>query len=409
MRVCFLLPGLSPSGGVGAVVKHAESLAASGCCEVTLMLRNGAGSARALRPGDGVRVVDFDSRDRVEAFDVAVATWWETVYDVFAIDARRHAYFIQSLEDRFYGVRTALRGAAYQTRYAPLAFITEASWIADHLAAIRPESECHLVRNGIDKAVFSPVEEVTPNTSGPLRVLVEGAPEVWFKGVRDSLAVIGRATEPIEATLVCSEPKCTGDFAGVGTVVGPLSQSELADVYARTDVLVKHSRVEGMYGPPLEAFHKGATCLTTAVTGHDEYVRHGWNGVVCQWDDVDGAARQLDLLARNRPYLHFLRRNALATAKSWPSWDHSGDAMALALNRIAAADDEFTARDFGAWASASREALDALDSYHGALGLTGDLPPHDAVIEDLRNQLAGVRGHYWRRAARKVRSRLNRA
>ena len=55
-------------------------------------------------------------------------------------------------------------------------------------------------------------------------------------------------------------------------LVGPVSQAELARLYADTDVVLKLSRIEGMFGPPLEGFHCGATCVVTPVTGHDEYV-----------------------------------------------------------------------------------------------------------------------------------------
>ena len=54
--------------------------------------------------------------------------------------------------------------------------------------------------------------------------------------------------------------------------------------------MLKLSRVEGMFGPPLEGFHMGATCVVTAVTGHEEYVEHGENGLVVDWDDVRGTA-----------------------------------------------------------------------------------------------------------------------
>ena len=77
---------------------------------------------------------------------------------------------------------------------------------------------------------------------------------------------------------------------------------------------VQLSRVEGMFGPPLEAFHKGATCVVTPVTGHDEYVVHMENGLVVDWDDAPGTTRALELLARDRSLLRQLRENALATA-----------------------------------------------------------------------------------------------
>jgi hypothetical protein len=74
--------------------------------------------------------------------------------------------------------------------------------------------------------------------------------------------------------------------------------------------------------------------VVTPVTGHEEYVVHGWNGLVADWDDLRGTARQLDLLARDRRLLHFLRTNALATARTWPSWEQSGQFMAAALRAI---------------------------------------------------------------------------
>jgi hypothetical protein len=36
-------------------------------------------------------------------------------------------------------------------------------------------------------------------------------------------------------------------------------------------------------------------------------------------------------LARDRPFLHTLRCGALATARSWPSWEQQGQVMAAAL------------------------------------------------------------------------------
>ena len=110
----------------------------------------------------------------------------------------------------------------------------------------------------------------------------------------------------------------------------------MADVYARHDVVLKLSRVEGMFGPPLEGFHRGATCVVTPVTGHDEYVEHGVNGLVVDWDDERGTARALDLLARDDALLHLLRTNALATARVVAVVAPAAQLMALALRRIAA-------------------------------------------------------------------------
>jgi hypothetical protein len=108
----------------------------------------------------------------------------------------------------------------------------------------------------------------------------------------------------------------------------------MAELYGRTDVVLKLSSVEGMFGPPLEGFHGGATCVVTPVTGYEEYVEHGYNGLLCDWDDLRGTARQLDLLARDRELLHYLRCNALETARGWPDWSQSSQFMAAALQAI---------------------------------------------------------------------------
>jgi hypothetical protein len=78
----------------------------------------------------------------------------------------------------------------------------------------------------------------------------------------------------------------------------------------------------------------GATSVVTPVTGYDEYVRHRHNGLVVDWDDPRGTARALDLLARDRALLHYLRSNALATARAWPSWRQQSTVMAAALRTI---------------------------------------------------------------------------
>lgn len=266
-------------------------------------------------------------------FDIAVATWWETTFTLFELRADRYVYFVQSLEDRFYRHEEAERLGAGLTLDLPVSFITEARWIAETLAQIRPGAPCHLVRNGIDKEVFAPLDRVTPH-EGPLRVLVEGPLQVWFKQVPEALTAAAAMREPHHVTLISSAGDRAALSAPVDEVIGPLSHREMAEVYTQTDVLLKLSSVEGMFGPPLEGFHCGATCVVTPVTGHEEYVRHGFNALVTDWEDLRGTARQLDLLARDRELLHHLRCNALETAREWPDWGHSSKLMAAALMEI---------------------------------------------------------------------------
>ena len=334
MKVAFLVNDLQLSGGVGVVVEHARQLSRIEGWDVTLVL---------VREQEGPSWHGYEHlphlhvRTREEAlsdhYDVAVATWWETTFTLFELSAERCAYFVQSLEDRFYRHDEAEQLGAGLTLDLPVVFITEARWIADTLADLRPDAPCYVVRNGIDKETFGPLERAPINAAQPLRVLIEGSPSAWFKHVHDAIHAVAAMREPRHVTVVCGDREALGDVVA-DEIVGPLSHREMADLYERTDVVLKLSSVEGMFGPPLEGFHRGATCVVTPVTGHEEYVEHGWNGMLTDWDDLRGTARQLDLLARDRELLHFLRTNALETARAWPSWEQSSQFMAGALLAI---------------------------------------------------------------------------
>ena len=334
MRVAFLANDLQLSGGVGVVLQHARRLSELEGWEVTLVLvREDEGPS--WHGYEHLPHLHIRSREQAlaERYDIAIATWWETMFTLFELGAERYAYFVQSLEDRFYLHDQAERLGAALTLDLPVSFITEAGWIAQTLEGLRPDAPCYLVRNGIDKEVFAPLERVEPSTDGPLRVLIEGSPSSWFKHVHAAIDAAAAMSEQRHVTVVCGDRKALGEVL-VDEIVGPLSHREMAELYARTDVVLKLSSVEGMFGPPLEGFHGGATCVVTPVTGYEEYVEHGYNALLCDWDDLRGTARQLDLLARDRELLNYLRRNALETARGWPDWRQSSQFMAAALQAI---------------------------------------------------------------------------
>ena len=334
MKVAFLVNDLALSGGVGIVTRHAHRLSAIDGWDVTLVLVREQ-QEHSWHGYEHLPHLHVRSRPEAlgEHYDIVVATWWETAFTLFELSADRYAYFVQSLEDRFYRHDEAERLGAGLTIDLPVSFITEARWIADTLAALRPEAGCHLVRNGIDKDVFAPPAQAPVNVGGPLRVLVEGSPSSWFKHVHEAIEAVSRMREARHLTVVCGEREALGEVPA-DEVLGPLSHRAMAELYGRTDVVLKLSSVEGMFGPPLEGFHRGATCVVTPVTGHEEYVEHGWNGLLTDWDDLGGTARQLDLLCRDRRLLQFLRTNALETARSWPSLEQSSQFMAGALSAI---------------------------------------------------------------------------
>jgi glycosyltransferase involved in cell wall biosynthesis len=323
VRVAFLLQDIQLSGGVGVVVEHASQLNRHHGFDARIVLtRSQEGPHWPYRGLRDVPVMTLDDA-RPERFDVVAATWWETASVLFQLQADRYVYFLQLLEDSTYAPDTPERLASALTTSLPVRFVTEARWIAATVAHLQPGNRALYVRNGIAKDVFRSPPHLQPTRADdPLRIVIEGSRRLPHKGVDDALDAVRLMREPRDVTLVTPHP---GDAAldGVDRWVSGLTHQQMAVLLRERHVMLKLSRVEGMYGPPLEAFHMGATCVTTPVTGFDEYVRHAWNGVVVGWDDPHGTARALDLLARDRARLHHLRTNALATARAWPSWEQS--------------------------------------------------------------------------------------
>ena len=132
VKVAFLVNDLQLSGGIGVVVQHALQLVRRHGFEVTLVLvREQDDPHWAYEPLADLHILSFPQACE-ERFDIAIATWWETTFSLFDVPAERYAYFVQSLEDRFYEPDAAERVGAGLTLDLPVAFITEASWIAEH-------------------------------------------------------------------------------------------------------------------------------------------------------------------------------------------------------------------------------------------------------------------------------------
>jgi glycosyltransferase involved in cell wall biosynthesis len=270
-----------------------------------------------------------------DPWDVAVSTSWPTASVLFELPARRHAALVEGLEDSAYEPQAPEQLVAAMVTSLPVRFITGARWLAELLEDLQPGNRVLYVREGIAKDVFRAPVALEPAADGaPLRVVLVGGREDRRSGVDGALAALAAMAEPVHVTWIASAPVAAPP--GVDRVLSALSAAELAAVLGRIDVVLDLPRAKGMSRPPLEAFHRGATVVTTPVTGHEEYVRHGANGVVVGWDDPRGTARTLDLLARDRRLLHELRTGALETAGAWPDWRQASGVMALALRRVAA-------------------------------------------------------------------------
>lgn len=314
------------SGGTYVIIQHAAYLRDHGY-DVTLAVQEPfteqtlAWHDQASR----LRCVPIEAA-KSEAFDLVIATWWKTALELCHFNAPRYAYFVQSIESRFYpSTEVPLRTLVDTTYQFPVTYVTEAMWIRDHLAKDYGH-EVSLVRNGIRKDVY--------RTSGPAmaprdgnrqpRVLVEGHFGVSFKNTAIAVHLAREAGAKDIWVLTGSPVKW---IPGVSRVFSRVPMTVTPEIYRSCDILVKLSTVEGMFGPPLEIFHCGGTAVVFDVSGHDEYIVDGQNACVVRRGDMEGVVMTLRRLLNDRTELVRLQAGALHTADLWPSWDESSAAF----------------------------------------------------------------------------------
>ena len=325
-RICFLVGSMAISGGTYVIVQHAAYLHDQGY-DVTLAVQEPF-TAQTLAWHDRtsrLRCVPIDVA-KGETFDLVIATWWKTALELRHFNAPRHAYFVQSIESRFYpATEVPLRALVDATYQLPGAYVTEATWIRDHLKTNYGHAVA-LVRNGIRKDVYRTTGSVMASRDHKRqpRVLVEGHFGVSFKntalGVR-----LAREAGAKDIWLLTGTP--VKWVPGVSRVFSRVPMNITPEIYRSCDILVKLSTVEGMFGPPLEIFHCGGTAIVFDVTGHDEYIVDGQNACVVRRGDMDGVVTTLRRLLNDRTELARLQAGALQTADAWVSWDESSSAF----------------------------------------------------------------------------------
>jgi O-antigen biosynthesis protein len=336
-KVVFLIAGSGISGGLNIILHHAKALLCYGA-EVVIAFQYLAKNQKAeliqWRPdAQDLRICQVqDLRD--EKFDLAVATFWSTAYLLEQVSSERQLYFVQSLETRFFlneagssqgSSSELLRCAA--TYLVGLPIVTVANWLANFLLT-NTSSKVWTVRNGIDKALFQDVLEIRKDLKPDRRlsVLLEGSPTTPMKGNSESIQTLKKeAFNRINLLIASPTPIKTNAYSmpNLKILAGtPMSRMPL--LYGQSDVLVKMSRVEGMFGPPLEAFHAGATAVVSAVTGFDEYCQTGLNSIVVPVDDFAQMGEAVLLLDEDRDLLAALQKGAELTANSWPDVKKSG-------------------------------------------------------------------------------------
>jgi len=317
MIIGFLTKGTGISGGINVVLNYCLGLQELGH-EIYLLSESGAQSDISWHKAHNkIQIFNVNQVPDDLVFDVLIATFWITSFDLPLFKSKKYAYFIQSIESRFYKEQN-YKNFVDSSYVLPLFPITEAKWIKEYLLK-NFNQNAFLVKNGIDKTIFHKnVVPLEKREAGKLRVLVEGPLTIDFKNTKKAIE-LALKSEADEVWLLTSSS--INSFLGVDRVFSEIPMQETAAIYSSCDLVLKLSYVEGMFGPPLESFCCGGTAITFDVTGHDEYMVDGYNSIIIKTDEDEQVISAINKLKNDPLLLNHLKAGALETANNWPDWD----------------------------------------------------------------------------------------
>jgi len=276
------------------------------------------------------------AKDAGECFDVIVATWWETVFELPQLHASTYLYFVQSDERRYYpGEQNELERTLVELTYRmpSLGIITEARWLQ---ALLEKEfaATTRYAPNGIDTRLFNPQVVPLVPRGDRIRILVEGPGAKAFKRVGDAFSALNalRSRYRFETWYVSSDGVTLPAWRPDAIYVG-VSPWEMPRIYRSCDILVKLSAVEGFFGPPLEMMACGGTCVVSDVSGHEEYVVDGDNALVVPIGDIEAATRAIERLLCDPELRIALSANGIRTATTL-DWRQRTPLFSLAVREL---------------------------------------------------------------------------
>lgn len=332
MKIAFIVGGGNICGGNYVIFQHAEYLLRQGNDIYMISIFPPNDFDLSWHPaGSKFKWIWIDELTGYEIFDLAIATWWITATNIYRIRAKQYCYFVQSIESRFFPEDDLPNKYYAESTYSlNLPVITEASWIKAYLENKKKSQNIFLVKNGIRKDIYTPFGDTYPKGNG-FRVLVEGPVDVFFKNVPKAVDLVSKS-QASECWLLTSSP--INNFPGVDRVFSQVPIQEVAKIYRSCDLLVKLSTVEGMFGPPLEMMHCGKPCVVFAVTGHDEYIINGINGIVIEAGHDKEVISAINRIIENRDLYKSLCKGSIKTASEWIDWNTSSLQFSEALNVI---------------------------------------------------------------------------
>lgn len=315
--ICYIIPTTNITGGVAVVCEHLNRLQKLGYKCLIASYDNK--TDLSWFPNQSVKVIPLKNNQKIiEQYTTVVATGWITAYELFLLNVKRKIYFVQSDETRFYPKGSYLKTRVRRTYSFPFEFMTEAKWIQSWLKQ-NFNQESFYVPNGINTDIFHPDTPLEPKPKNKKRILLEGAINLPFKGMEEAFKVVQDLDCEVWCVSYDGKPKpewhCDRFFEKV-------PMDEMRHIYSSCDILLKLSRVEGFFGPPLEMMACGGVSIVAKVTGYDEYIIDGYNALVTKPGNISKTKNLLQKLINDKNLYNQLQSNSQKTVEKM-NWNNT--------------------------------------------------------------------------------------
>lgn len=342
MRVTFVTPGLTLSGGILAIIGFANGLADRGHAvsivapraaqdpSVTLVGRNVKAifTKTNARPGPGRGIANawiaLDLALATPASDALVATYTPTALPVLLsshLGRGAPCWIYADYPEMFQGRPIE----SWLARNLPSRFRAVVTYSQASVDELAQSTGITATRVGLGLPNWRVLYPPAVSSARPPVALYVGDARPR-KGLADFLngAELARESVPSLRLLIVTKDPCTiATDVPFDHVIRP-SDQDLADLYRQCGVFVSTSWFEGLGLPPLEAMACGAPVITTDQRGARDYARDGQNCLVVPIRSPEAVGRAIVRVLTDSDCTRRLSLHGLRTAEAY-RWDPALD------------------------------------------------------------------------------------
>ncbi|MDJ0633112.1 MAG: glycosyltransferase [Xenococcaceae cyanobacterium MO_188.B29] len=323
LRVTYVVPGISISGGIASVIQLVNELILLGV------------EARIVAPCIQKEEVEnwkfftqpIIFRSELELLknfpesDIAVATLWTTapwVAELVKIGrVKVGAYFLQDYEAWFYPESDRKTRSQVKATYNLISHkIVKSDWLAKLLA--QDGYQTTKISLGMDLGLFYPRDVSKPSHPVVIAMARPNTPRRGFSHVIQALQIVKEAIPETEIILFGDEnlKNCNipFEFRDEGKIT---DADKLAELYSTAYVFLDGSNFQGFGRPALEAMACGAACVLTNVGGVTEYAIDRQNCLLVPPKQPESFAKAILELLTNRNLKDSLIESGFKTVKNY--------------------------------------------------------------------------------------------